>query len=86
MRGVMKRKWTRPTQRADLTRDQVKFMADYMQCPYCHSALWAGPSGGMSQNMFCSSQECNSRFNASPPLYFGEFTGGCPADLWEKRS
>lgn len=37
-------------------------------CPSCgsHSGFFAGPEGGISQNVFCANVECRAGFNITP--------------------
>lgn len=82
-------RWQRPRDNnfTDLTEEQVRFIHKYMLCPYCHSDLYRGPSGGASTNMFCGDLDCNSRFNIImiKDVPWGEFTGTCPADFIHQR-
>lgn len=42
------------------------------ECPDCHHhGFYAGPEGGMSQNIFCMNRDCRSGFNITP-LSHGE--------------
>lgn len=44
-------------------------------CPDCGGkGFWAGPSGGMSQNIFCMNVDCRSGFNVTP---FASGQGTC---------
>jgi hypothetical protein len=82
------RRWPRPADNGfhDLPEEVVAFMQETISCPYCHAALFEGPSGGMSLNVFCGNPDCNSRFNIGPPpLPFGQFTGTCPEDFIAER-
>lgn len=79
-------KWPRPLDDAfvDLTDEQLNWIArhNYSCCPYCHGALYGGPSGGMSQNMYCENVDtCNSAFNLAEGLPWGQFIGKCPAEF-----
>lgn len=95
-----KPKWDRPNNGSltDLTQEQVEFMWENSQCPYCHSSLFEGPSGGLSMNMFCGNPDCDSRFNITLPGFvasptgdsasipaWGEFTGSCPPHFLQWR-
>jgi hypothetical protein len=89
-------RWERPTEDtlSPLPEEAVRFMWEHNFCPYCGSAIFEGPSGGLSQNVFCGNPDCNSRFNitmaglvgfpgagAVAIPAWGEFTGTCPDDF-----
>lgn len=94
---ALQQKWPRPSEPGDLTEDQAVFLRTQCKCPYCHSPIFEGPSGGLSTNVFCGNPDCNSRFNvilipfvsfagqsAETPAW-GEFTGTCPEDFLAAR-
>lgn len=94
-----KPRWHRPLNNIPiaLTEDEVRFIWAHAQCPYCHSMIFEGPTGGLSVNVFCGNPECNSRFNVTIPGFVGiggnssaippvgEFIGKCPEDFLEMR-
>lgn len=46
------------------------------KCPDCGSAgFWAGPSGGLSQNIFCRNKDCRSGFNVTPMVGIADRIG-----------
>jgi hypothetical protein len=47
-----------------LTDDEVKTL-NRDRCADCSSLLVDGPSGGGSQNYYCSQSRCGSKFNVS---------------------
>lgn len=76
-------RWTRPAESGDLPDDAIKHIQHTGTCPYCDSPLYEGPRGGMSVNLFCGNEKCDSRFNVAVGLPWGQFTGECPPDFYE---
>lgn len=73
--------WPRPATDGfvDLTAEQASFIQWHSTCPYCHGALYNGPEGAGSINLFCEEVDtCNSRFNVHMMAPWGQFTGPCP--------
>lgn len=51
-----------------LTDEEMQDMMN-LQCPDClNKSLLVGPSGGICQNLHCSTDHCGSRFNAMGPF------------------
>jgi hypothetical protein len=76
--------WKRPEPNGflDLLPEQCEYIAAHASCPYCHGALYDGPRGGASINVFCENVDtCNSRFNVCQGLPWGQFTGPCPQEF-----
>jgi hypothetical protein len=49
------------------------------KCPDCGTGLVVGPSGGLSQNMYCGNDEtCGSRFNEMGPFGVQRITDASP--------
>jgi hypothetical protein len=53
----------------ELTQPELdKLLGDFFVCPFCESEEWyEGPSGGMSQNVYCANEECGAGFNVMGP-------------------
>jgi len=79
--------WTRPSRPCNLVADQIAYIHENMECPYCRSGhgLFEGPRGGASLNLFCGNPDCDSRFNVVDPKFgfvpIGQFTGPCPPEF-----
>lgn len=88
MLGSSKPRWTRPATDAmsDLSEDQCLWMQEHSRCCYCGGQLFGGPSGGASQNMYCENVDtCNTAFNLSGMIPWGQFLGKVPSHFAEWR-
>ena len=55
------------------------------ECPDCHHlGFYAGPQGGMSQNIYCANGDCRSAFNITPMIGTAERIGKAPDYIYKK--
>lgn len=48
----------------NLTPEETEFMTEQGRCPFCGGKGFSeGPSGGLSQNMYCDGDRCFAKFN-----------------------
>lgn len=52
-------------------------------CPDCHAkGFWSGPSGGISQNIYCTNSECRSAFNVTEMIGTADRIGKAPDRIY----
>lgn len=54
------------------------------ECPACKSQIgfYAGPRGGISQNIFCKNEECRMSYNVTPRVRWAEILGVANLDRY----